>query len=380
MPPKAADANDAMQAIIANMGTTIADAIAAALPAAAPTAAILSATKVDKLDKPALYDGKDKTKLTEFLGSLDMYFSHNGTSYATNPAAKVSFAGSRLDGKAKTWFMSHYQLDPADRPAYLTDYIPFCRELKDRFGLRDVQRHAETELEKLRMQDHHHFDQHIMLFKMWKNQIKGWNDRNYYNMLFDSLAPRIKAWLASRESPLPTTFDDLVTAVETHDDNYWAVDERVKTSKKPTSDKNDKSRQGSAEPKSDTNRDSSSPPASNKSKSGDNKERGQKRSHSGSPPNSRANSTPPSGSGSSEPPAYTKHLDGEGHITQAERDRRFKEGLCLYCGTKGHNAADCRKRQAKAASSSNSRPNTRARATVTLSSIEEVSGNEPTTQ
>lgn len=381
MPPKAQldpeVLTEAMQTIIANMGTTIAAAIAGAQqPQAVPAVA---APKVDKLDRPATYDGKDKAKLFEFLGSLDMYFIHNGTSYATNPAAKVSFAGSRLDGKAKTWFMSHYQLPADARPDYLSDYELFCQELRSRFGLRDIQRHAETELEKLKMQDHHHFDQHVMLFNIWKNQITGWSDRNFYNTLFDSLAPRVKVWLGTRESALPTTFDTLVSAVEIHDDNYWAIDERVKSTKKSEA-KTDKSRQNSTEPKTETGRDAP-PSATPKTKSNDAKDRG-KRAHSGSSPNSKTNSTtnPGANTSTSDPPAYTKHLDNDGHITQAERDRRFKEGLCLYCGIKGHNAQDCRKRLAKAAAAGTTRPNTRARATVTLSSIEEVPGNDQATQ
>ena len=34
----------------------------------------------------------------------------------------------------------------------------------------------------------------------------------------------------------------------------------------------------------------------------------------------------------------------DGKITDAERARRLKEGLCMYCGGKGHQAADCKKR------------------------------------
>jgi hypothetical protein len=43
-------------------------------------------------------------------------------------------------------------------------------------------------------------------------------------------------------------------------------------------------------------------------------------------------------------PAYANKLGSDGKITQTEKERRQKEGLCMYCGGKGHIAADCKKR------------------------------------
>ena len=39
-------------------------------------------------------------------------------------------------------------------------------------------------------------------------------------------------------------------------------------------------------------------------------------------------------------------LGKNGKLTTEERDRRMKEGLCLYCGEKGHVAQDCLKSKA----------------------------------
>ena len=46
-------------------------------------------------------------------------------------------------------------------------------------------------------------------------------------------------------------------------------------------------------------------------------------------------------------PAYASKLGSDGKITQAEKDRRCEEGLCLYCGGKGHNVENCKKRPAE---------------------------------
>ena len=40
---------------------------------------------------------------------------------------------------------------------------------------------------------------------------------------------------------------------------------------------------------------------------------------------------------------HRNNFDQNGKLTGSERDRRMKEGLCLYCGKKGHFARDCSK-------------------------------------
>ena len=39
-----------------------------------------------------------------------------------------------------------------------------------------------------------------------------------------------------------------------------------------------------------------------------------------------------------------------GRLSEAEYDRRKKNGLCMFCGAAGHKAADCNKRKASEAS------------------------------
>jgi hypothetical protein len=65
--------------------------------------------------------------------------------------------------------------------------------------------------------------------------------------------------------------------------------------------------------------------------------------------NTTASSSRISNSTSSKPcPAYANKLGSDGKITQSEKDRRKKEGLCIYYGGKGHIATDCKKRPSEA--------------------------------
>ncbi|KAJ7040566.1 hypothetical protein C8F04DRAFT_1253885 [Mycena alexandri] len=45
---------------------------------------------------------------------------------------------------------------------------------------------------------------------------------------------------------------------------------------------------------------------------------------------------------------YADKLGADGKIKEAERERRRKNNLCMYCGGQGHSAEDCKKRPEKA--------------------------------
>ena len=47
-------------------------------------------------------------------------------------------------------------------------------------------------------------------------------------------------------------------------------------------------------------------------------------------------------------PAYSDKLNKDGRITEAERQHRFANNLCLYCGGPGHVTATCPKKAAGA--------------------------------
>ena len=144
----------------------------------------------DKLEPPEPFDGRNKNKLGEFIASLEMYFHHNYEMYDGRDEQKVIFAGSRLSGHPKSWYMNFHR-DDIPNPPFFYDYPAFLRELRDRFGIRDEQEHAENRIRELRMTDDQRFDNFIMNFELFKERIPDWSDRNFYNMLLQAVAPRI---------------------------------------------------------------------------------------------------------------------------------------------------------------------------------------------
>ena len=82
--------------------------------------------------------------------------------------------------------------------------------------------------------------------------------------------------------------------------------------------------------------------------------------------NNNSSSSKPSKGPSKDKPknSISDKLGKNGKLTGDERDRRMKEGLCLYCGEKGHVAHDCPKSvAAKARAAKVSAPESKADST-----------------
>ena len=318
------------------------EALATAIRMANPSTSRPKSPKIDKLDKPDPFDGKDRSKLIEFLASLDMYFAHNSSFYPGSDERKVTLAGSLLRNSAKTWYMSFYQLRESNRPSFLYDYNDFCTELKTRFGIRDEQLYAETEIRKLKMRDTQHFNDFLVKFETCKQLIPDWTDRVFYNTLLTGVAPRITDWLRNLSGNIPTNYDDLCELLFTHDQNVWTINEQLKglsdnskeKDKKESSSSNDQKSSAPNSGKSDSNRNKS---GKNKHKNKDNKSSSSSATQTSNSSNNASNNN----SGKSNNKDLSKVLDSSGKLLQAEKDRRRKEGLCGYCAAKGHFAASC---------------------------------------
>lgn len=303
-----------------------------------------AAPKRDKIDKPEAFDGKVKSKLPEFLASLDVYFKHNLDIYHNDDTQKVTFAGTRLSGQARSWFMNFHR-PGVPEPAWFTNYPAFVIQLTSRYGIHDEEEWAETQVKKLRMTDDQRFDDFIMKFELYKERISGWSPRTWYSTLFAAVAPRIRTWIGNLSTPAPTTYDPFKALVAVHDQNYQRVKEHEKEEslKKPNSG-NTRSSNNPAAPRSSAPRTSAS--TSNQSSS----------------TTSTSFEKKPTTTKPSTDSPLAKVLTSAGHLTPEEKDRRRREGLCGYCGEKGHFAASCPKNTSKP-------KETKARATATVSEV-----------
>jgi hypothetical protein len=227
------------------------------------------------------------------------------------------FAGSFLEGDAKTWFTDYFK-DPANIPAFMSDWTLFAIELQRNFGLEDELGAAEDDLRKLSMSDKDHATYFTARFRAIASNLVGlWDDRNLRNAYYQKLAPRLRAQFVSAGVPVPATLDPLVALAECFDRAYWSDFELNRSLSS-----------ASATTTQDTVRD-------------------WKQSSSGQPAKTPAKMVPANPKPTPAPKTATpSHLTKDGKLPDAERKRHFEAGACLYCGGVGHLAALCPKRAA----------------------------------
>jgi hypothetical protein len=249
------------------------------------------------------------------------------------------FAGSFLEGDAKVWFTDYFK-DPANIPAFMSDWMLFAIELQRNFGLEDKLGAAEDDLRKLSMSDKDHATYFTARFRAIASNLVGlWDNRNLRNAYYQKLAPRLRAQFVSAGVPVLATLNPLVALAERFNRAYWSDFELNRSLSS-----------ASAATTQDVSQD-------------------RKQSSSGQPAKTPAKAAP--ANPKSAPAAKTatpSHLTKEGKLTDTECKRRFEAGACLYCGEAGHLAALCPKRTA-----------TRTRAAATDTGPIAPSAEEPAT-
>jgi Zinc knuckle len=144
----------------------------------------------------------------------------------------------------------------------------------------------------------------------------GWDDGVLRHRYYSGLAERIKDIMGQQGKP--STLDAMKLLAHSIDARYWERHREKSRSDKSKSDKPDK-----PDNKPDN------PPKSDKK--GDKPKKGKTDSDSGKQS---------SASGSS---SHSEKLGKDGKLTSQERQRRFDNNLCMFCGGVGHVAKDCPK-------------------------------------
>jgi hypothetical protein len=280
-----------------------------------------------KAKEPDTFDGSDPKKLNNFILLCSLYFRSDST--YIDDEAKVTFALSYLRGTALEYFEPAL-LVPDGTPDWLDDWPVFTQTLRTQFGPLDPTADAEDSLDNLKMRDNHRILKYNVDFNRLAIQT-GWTNSVLRHRYYSGLAERIKDIIGQQGKP--STLEGMKTLAHAIDSRYW---ERLR----------EKSRADDSQPKSDNK---------NSSKS-DNGKPDHKSGQSGKPvQTNEASSNPNTPETAASGSSVSDKLGKDGKLTSGERQRRFDNNLCLYCGGIGHKTSDCKK-----ASSSASKAKARA--------------------
>ena len=227
------------------------------------------------------------------------------------------------EGAAAAWFQPAMFATDSTVPDWDGNFSLFIQQLMLVFGPHDPIGDAESKLRTLRMKPSDPISTYIIEFNT-QAAMTRWGEAALWSQFYEGLPSRIKNQLAVLDPP--TNLVGLQSLAQRIDQRYWKRESEKKREGNPDSTPNTGSRSsggggGGKKPQQ-------APKPTNNSSSA-----------------SASSSGAASGSATPRTPKpYADKLGKNGKITDAERARRLKEGLCMYCGGKGHQAADCKKR------------------------------------
>lgn len=287
-----------------------------------------STSKRAKAKEPDTFDGSESKKLNNFILLCNLYFRQN--SAYSDDANKVTFALSYLRGTALEYFEPSL-LDSDDVPDWLDDWSAFVNTLRKQFGPIDPTADAENGIDNLKMQD----NQHIVKYNVEFNRLAirtGWDDSVLRHRYYSGLAERIKDIMGQQGKP--ATLDAMKTLAHSIDSRHW---ERLR----------EKSRAGKN--KSDDKSDDKNNKSDKGNKSDDKNNKSDKNNNSNGNKNKNKNKSDKTPSSSGNSASISDKLGKDGKLTPQERQRRFDNNLCMFCGGAGHTAKDCNKASSSAA-------------------------------
>ena len=267
-----------------------------------------SSIPTSRVKEPDTFDGSKPHKLNNFILLCNLYFRRN--SAFSHDEDKVAFALSHLRGTALELFEPTI-LDSSEIPDWLYDWSAFLRTLRTHFGPVDPTADAENGIDNLKMSE----NQPILNYNVNFNRLAvrtGWHDSVLRHRYYSGLAERIKDIMGQQGKP--STLSEMKNLAHSIDSRHW---ERLR----------EKSCSENSAPHS-----------------------GNSRAHSATPPSSKHDSTSSDSSDKPRKPLnpISDKLGQDGKLTVQERQRRFDNNLCLFCGETGHMVKNCPRSIAKA--------------------------------
>ncbi|KAL7281616.1 LOW QUALITY PROTEIN: hypothetical protein ACG7TL_004933 [Trametes sanguinea] len=257
--------------------------------------------------EPDQFDGSDPNKLWLFFAQLELVFKAHPRTF-NSEEKKVTYAISFHKGTALQWFEPYLLEGASDNPPlFMYSYEAFQDELRVNFGPYDASGAAEHELMNLQMGENQRIAKYITQFTRLATQ--------------DRISKVGK----------PTTLTALRDLAQSIDNRYW--ERKAEQSRESGGSKS--GHKSSSDSKSGSSNKSSNTSAT--------------QTNSGSTPSKSTNSgsTPKTPAKTPAKP-YSDKLGKDGKLTPEERQQRFANNLCLFCGGAGHSASACPKKSSSA--------------------------------
>ena len=294
-----------------------------------------------KVRDPDTFDGSNPRKLRDFLVSCNLHFRDRPQVFASDEK-RILFILSYLKGTALSWFEPGLN-DPTNSAHWMWDYPAFLSELEDNFGPHDPVGDAEKSLHELTMKKGARIVKYNVDFWELASRV-SWNEDALRDRYFRGLPLRLRTEVL--RGGKPTTLAAMRLKAQEADNIYWMQEEESRLESKNSGNNGNPSKKDP--PKSSNSNNSPSKPSTNSSSN---------------TPSSSSSSSKPSKAPSKDKPknSISDKLGKNSKLTGEECERSMKEGLCLYCGEKGHLANNCTKSAAaKARSAKVSAPETKA--------------------
>ena len=223
-------------------------------------------------------------------------------------------------------------MDIHNSAPWMWDYGNFINELESNFGPHDLVRDAEKAISLLSMKDNQRIYKYNVEF--WKlASCVDWNDAALQERYFRGLPLCLRTKILRYGKPNNLT--DMCLKAQNHDNVHWMMKDKANLESRSKSSSSKTSKDSSSNNNNNSNKTGNS--GNSSTNSGNNNSRNN---------NKKTGSSKSDKSKKSNQPSLDDKLGKDGKLTSEEQDRRFKEGLCLYCGQVGHKSPDCEKAKA----------------------------------